>query len=201
MVITLGGVLLTLVGCGDGIGRPLVVDDQAEVSDGGLTHGVSEGGANGALDGDNEAPDTNSTNYCDTTQDWPQGAVATEQVIATGLDVVRGLGVSCDGTPLGTAAPELRIEPELVCAARLHARDMVERDFFAHINPDGEDAEARLRSTGYVFGVVGEVIGRGALVDLVLQDGEDCRAVVDTAFEAAGIGVYEDLWTIVLVDR
>ncbi len=196
--LALCGALLIQAGCSDGVGRPLLSDDRAEANSGGLPGDGSEGGANGAEDGGSVGMDAGDAGYCDATEDWPESAAATEQVIITALNVVRRLGVSCNGAALGEASAELRLEPELVCAARLHSHDMVERDFFAHINPDGEGPEARIRRTGYVFGLAGEAIGHGALEDLVLQDGEECRALVDPAFEAAGVGVYEDLWTIVL---
>ena len=46
----------------------------------------------------------------------------------------------------------------LIDAARLHAQDMLDRDFFNHVNPDGEDPSDRASAAGYPGGA-GENIG------------------------------------------
>lgn len=43
----------------------------------------------------------------------------------------------------------LTYNPRIDAAAQAHADDMVARDFFAHVNPDGDDVQDRLIAQGY----------------------------------------------------
>jgi uncharacterized protein YkwD len=96
------------------------------------------------------------------------------------------------------------MKPELQCAARLHALDMAERDFFDHVGSDGTGPEDRIRRTGYTFGVAGESIAQGEgssdpfrAVEALLMSGEsECENLVDPNFDSVGIGHFEDLWTL-----
>jgi membrane protein CcdC involved in cytochrome C biogenesis len=51
---------------------------------------------------------------------------------------------------------KLEINPLLVEAAQLKADDMAEREFFAHVNPDGEQPWVYLKSVGYKYESAGE---------------------------------------------
>ena len=61
---------------------------------------------------------------------------------------------------------ELKSNAKLADAARKHATDMVEQQFFSHVSPGGTTATARVRSTGYLSGAgrpqVGENIAWGS---------------------------------------
>jgi len=54
-------------------------------------------------------------------------------------------------TPLAdyTPRPPLAPHPALTRAARAHAQDMVTRDYFAHVSPEGIGPNARVRAEGY----------------------------------------------------
>ncbi len=52
--------------------------------------------------------------------------------------------------------PPLECDLRLVWAGRAHSRDMIERDYFSHVNPDGEDPGARLEALGMDFRGFGE---------------------------------------------
>jgi uncharacterized protein YkwD len=54
----------------------------------------------------------------------------------------------------------LQINPLLMQVAEAHSQDMVDRNFFDHINPDGLGPEDRASNAGYL-GSVGENIGGG----------------------------------------
>lgn len=43
----------------------------------------------------------------------------------------------------------LRFDVDLASAARGHAEDMIEREYFAHDSPEGEDFSARAKEAGY----------------------------------------------------
>ncbi|MEX2196924.1 MAG: CAP domain-containing protein [Thermoleophilaceae bacterium] len=60
----------------------------------------------------------------------------------------------------------LRTNRRLSAGARVHATDMVRRQFFAHVSPDGDSVDDRLRDARYIRRdrafVVGENLGWGA---------------------------------------
>lgn len=67
--------------------------------------------------------------------------------------------------------PELRLEAELNEAARGHARDMLERDYYAHESPEGENVLDRyLAAGGAQWRLVTENIARCANCDSVIDE-------------------------------
>lgn len=72
-----------------------------------------------------------------------------------------GIGLN-DGLPANTisAAAKQPLAPNqaLIAAAGAHSQDMLERDFFAHDNPDGDGPGDRLQDAGYVAWAWGENI-------------------------------------------
>jgi uncharacterized protein YkwD len=57
--------------------------------------------------------------------------------------------------------PPLQINPLLMQVAGAHSQDMINRNFFDHINPDGLDPGDRLTNAGYNWLGAGENIGGG----------------------------------------
>ena len=60
--------------------------------------------------------------------------------------------------------PPLAFHPKLIAAARAHSQDMVARNYFAHVNPEGMDPTARGAAQGYDVGVGENIDGGGASV-------------------------------------
>ena len=68
------------------------------------------------------------------------------------------------------AVPPLAFNYKLIQAARAHSQDMLTRNFFAHVNPSGQDPTARGAAAGYDSGVGENIDGAGATNgDEVLQ--------------------------------
>ena len=95
--------------------------------------------------------------------------------------------------------PALRHNTRLALAAKRHARDMVQRRYFAHDSLSGEDFVARVRRTGYTTGVRwrlgenlgwggGEMASPGALVK-AWMDSPAHRNNVLGSFEEIGIAL------------
>lgn len=59
----------------------------------------------------------------------------------------------------------LRLDPTIVPVARAHSRDMFERSYFAHENPDGEKPFERLRAGDVRFRVAGENLALAPTVE------------------------------------
>lgn len=73
-----------------------------------------------------------------------------------GIDFTDGL-TQDEMDLLGPVEP-LALDLSLAAAARAHSLDMIQREFFDHVNPDGLNPTQRARAAGYA-GVAGEAIG------------------------------------------
>ena len=89
---------------------------------------------------------------------------------------------------------------QITAVAQAHARDMSERDFFEHINPDGEDPFDRLTAGGVTYGYAGENIAFfSATSDLAERvvtgwmNSPGHRAnILEKNYRKIGIGVYQN---------
>ena len=148
------------------------------------------------------------SSVCEPVADWNPAADAEEQQLLQFLNFARESGFACDADQALPAAP-LEVSPELRCAARLHSRDMSERAFFDHVNPDGVGPEERMRQAGATFRIASESIARvdaqggpndGArwqLSRLLMNRGADCKNVADPGFDQVGVGIFDGLLTLV----
>ena len=192
---------LALPGCGDGVGHPIVgvEGDETPSGDAGLQGG---GGDDSGVAADAADVGDSGDDYCAAVAAWPETDANVEAQIVAFLNGVRVVGLDCSGITAGERLNLLTEEEALDCAARVHTRDMIERDYFDHISPDGDGPEDRVARAGYPVGVVGEVIGEldlAASPDGVLNGGsEDCAVLLDPSFDAVGAGYYDGVWTIVL---
>ena len=86
--------------------------------------------------------------------------------------------------------------PEIVPVAREHARDMWERSYFGHFNPEGEDVGDRLNSGNAVFSIAGENLALAPTIQTAhtgLMNSEGHREnILDTSFKRVGIGVIDN---------
>ena len=97
--------------------------------------------------------------------------------------------------------PRLRAVPRLERAAGRHARDMVQRRFFAHTTPDGSSMSDRLRDVGYIDDArswaVGEALAWGTgsratpagIVAAWLDSPPHRRVLLSPAYRDLGIGM------------
>jgi len=144
--------------------------------------------------------------YCASVADWPVESSESERSLFTLLNAVREYGDWCTADSTNVPALPVTMKPELRCAARLHARDMSDRDFFDRVNPDMVGPEDRMRRAGYSFRVAGESIAQGtsfgetdpfpAFLESLIEGGAECENLVDPRFDAVGIGRYGDYLTL-----
>jgi hypothetical protein len=220
-------VFAATTGCGDGVGRPIVEDEPIASGAGASSAGAPSNGASAGMggagaggrgenpglggrfsgwDGMAGRDDSRPPPPCEGIEEWPQDSNEAEWRAFEFLTIGRELGFACMADGVAEYLPPLVMRPELQCAARRHSRDMNERGFFGHVNPDGEDVADRIRRTGYGFGVAGEAIARASgapetdpfevLESLRVAGGPECENLVDPRFDAVGIGRYGDLWTL-----
>jgi len=82
-----------------------------------------------------------------------------------------------------------------------HAEDMLNRNYFSHITPEGIPAIQRSRQEGYTGTSIGEVIARNyTTVDEVMRGWKNseshCKAMMDTSYTEAGAGKAGSCWVM-----
>lgn len=178
-------------------------DTSGASTDPGPTATGATTGATGDATGDSSGGDADDpawmTPYCYTVADkkWLGPWIEREQQLLGLVNQVRAEGYDCGTTGKFAPAAPLELEARLHCAARRHSQDMAERDFFDHINPDGEDPFDRLAEAGYTsFAFAGENIAAGSADPAVTVQGwldsdQHCANMMDSKYTQIGLGFYE----------
>jgi uncharacterized protein YkwD len=142
-----------------------------------------------------------------TTGDVPEGAVCEpvamwsaewsmfEQEVLRLVNENRAKGWNCDAEGMFPAAGPLTMNANLRCSARLHSKDMADRMYFAHDNPDGENPGQRMMEAGYVGRGWGENIAKGQRTPAeVVQGWMDsdghCSNIMNAMFNQIGVGYF-----------
>jgi uncharacterized protein YkwD len=95
----------------------------------------------------------------------------------------------------------------IAAVAAAHSLDMQQRDFYDHVDPDGENLIHRLIRAGIAFnGVAGEnlAIGTvdGTIAYMLWIDSPEHRASIENcAFTHHGVGLADGRWTHVFVQH
>lgn len=139
------------------------------------------------------------TALCEGLEAWPDDSLELESDALARIDTARADGFDCGEAGKLGAAPPLRQHPALECAARFHATDMVEREFFGRLDPDGVDERARVEAAGYTPGVVVQHVAAGPLdaVELVdrtwLPRAAPCADLVSESSTEVGLAFVGDV--------
>lgn len=91
----------------------------------------------------------------------------------------------------------LRLDVQLLFAARSHSADMVARNYFSHSSPEGSSPRTRATDAGYPTDVaVGEVIVRsaedltpGGLFQQIVASALDDELMLRPGFQTVGVGI------------
>jgi uncharacterized protein YkwD len=142
--------------------------------------------------------------YCAVTESWDPAYAALEQEILVIVNQVRAQGANCGGDEMPPVGP-LTMDPNLQCAARVHSKDMADRDFFDHDNPDGDGPPDRMDAAGYDGRNWGENIAAGRdtaeeTMDQWMNSPGHCSNIMAEDFDVIGVGYYPGgeyghLWT------
>ena len=152
----------------------------------------------------NECLSSNSENAggpeCEDLDTWDADAVQMEQEVLDLVNEERAAGADCGTEGEFGATHALEMNDTLRCAARLHSKDMFDRGYFDHNNPDGETPHDRIENAGYTGMTTGENIAAGqpdaqtVVAGWMDSDGH-CANIMHTAFDEIGVGMYQDHWT------
>ena len=195
----MGMVLIWIaLGCGDAVATPI---RGAQLLDGAAEQGRAPG----------SGPDVPATDHCADAADWPEEFAAAEQSLFAAINAQREAGIRCgdgnggdgdgDGAREERPRQPLELVPELRCSARLHSRDMFENDYVGRENRQGDDFRDRIRAAGLEVRYVDESIERTdadaeRVLELLLDDWDDCGNLLNSELDGVGIGHYQDLWTL-----
>ena len=133
--------------------------------------------------------------YCSGVADWNSAHTQLENEILEIVNQRRAEGANCGSAgSFGPAGP-LTMNPALRCAARVHSKDMVDRNFFDHTNPSGESPFQRMAEAGYNYSTAGENIAAGnstaaATMDQWMNSDGHCGNIMNPAFTELGVGYY-----------
>lgn len=154
------------------------------------------GGDDGGTPIDPSVPDSP---YCAPVAGFTSTAL--EDEILTIVNQHRAAGATCGGMAM-PSVPALTMAPTLRCAARVHSKDMVDRSYFDHTNPEGEQPWDRMELAGYTWRAAGENIAAGnstaaATMDQWMNSSGHCRNIMSGDFSDLGVGHVEAgaMWT------
>jgi uncharacterized protein YkwD len=96
--------------------------------------------------------------------------------------------------------PPQEMSPSLSRLARRHSQDMAQRDYFAHISPEGADLSARIQGSNLAFLRLAENIGRNRgqedpvqkAVDGWMNSANHRKNLLDRELTQCGVGIAVD---------
>ena len=140
-----------------------------------------------------------STPYCESVSAWPSDAVGYEEDVFALVNKRRSEGANCGGQSFSATGP-LDYDGSLICAARKHSQDMVNRDYFDHTNPDGDGPGTRANQADFGSSFVGENIAAGQQTPEAVMAGwmdspGHCSNIMNPDYEFIGIGYIDRHWT------
>ena len=114
------------------------------------------------------------------------------------VNALRSAGCQC-GADFMPPVQQLKWNAKLELAAKNHAQDMNDRNYFDHLSPDGSIPIQRAQKAGYAGTYVTENIARGyTSVDAVMtawQKSEShCRAMMDGQHTEMGAARVTNYW-------
>ena len=127
---------------------------------------------------------------------WDSSAAAFELRVLELSNQQRAQGGCCAEQCFKPAAA-LANNANLQAAARLHARDMVQRNFFSHDTPDGRSLFDRTSAAGFGGCALGENIAQGqatpenVIVSWMASPGH-CANILSPSFTQLGVGYFDD---------
>ncbi len=95
----------------------------------------------------------------------------------------------------GQGLEPLTMNSSLSSAARLHSQDMINRNFFNHVNPDGLTPGDRARNAGYNFIALAENICGNSSIDLghssLMESSSHRVNILNPTYKEVGIGIVD----------
>lgn len=159
---------------------------------------IAEEGDDDDDDGDPSIP---NIAYCNDVATWDSSYADLEQEVLVLVNAERGRGASCGSAGSFPSTGSLTMNSALRCSARVHSKDMIDRSFFDHENPDGEQPWDRMTRAGYDWLAAGENIAQGYptasdVMTVWMGSAGHCSNIMSPMFDESGVGLYDGYtWT------
>jgi uncharacterized protein YkwD len=150
--------------------------------------------------GASDAGSVPSGAHCAAAASWSASWSGFEDEVLRLSNQHRASGAMCGTISYGATSP-LSMNPALRCAARLHSKDMQDRNYFSHTSLDGVTFDQRITAAGYDWRTIGENIAAGQrtpqeVVQAWMQSPRHCQNVMNPDFKELGVGFYDSYrWT------
>ena len=158
------------------------------------TDQFDEDADNGDVDTEPSEPEVPDNSYCQDVSNWdPEWSAWEDEVVAL-VNLERAAGAVCGGTEYDPAGPVVS-SPHLRCASRVHSKDMVDRGYFSHTNPDNQSPWERISLAGYPYQPTGENIAAGqssaaAVLSSWMNSPGHCSNIMNPSSNQIGVGYY-----------
>lgn len=121
------------------------------------------------------------------------------QEILAEVNAVRERGCTCPDKKKYKPAPPLSWNDILAIAAKAHAQDMAERNYFSHVNKEGKDFAKRISDAGYQWQYIGENIAYGhrtekEVVKAWINSNGHCQNIMNPNFKEMGAAQAGSYW-------
>lgn len=121
-------------------------------------------------------------------------------LVINNINLLRQNGCYC-GNDYMPPVPVLSLNSQLQNAATRHAMDMVQKNYFDHLSPEGGTPAERVSNAGYKGSFSAENLGRGYLrADQVVSAWKNsvshCKAMMDAKSKEAGVGTFQNYWVV-----
>jgi hypothetical protein len=142
--------------------------------------------------------------YCAEVRAQDMTARAREERLLELVQSMREAGAtSCGGAAAAAPAPAFRLDPRLICEARVFARDLDEHGFTGLADAQGRSPEDRLGLVGYRARLWGESFAlqtseAGAALAFMLEPVDSCQRLTDARYVDIGVGNANDTWLVTI---
>ncbi len=139
-----------------------------------------------------EDDDVGDASFCDAASPWPRDYAELEADLLDRLATLRRQGRTC-GEVRHNPVAALRLQPQLHCAARLHATWIAEHEGLPHEGQGGTTPLSRAALAGYDGALRYELLARdfegpGAVLRAWLDEPAHCDALFDRRVQEIGVG-------------
>jgi hypothetical protein len=112
-------------------------------------------------------------------------------------------GALCGAAAAAAVAPELRLDPRLMCAARVFARDVEDNGFSGLTDSQGRTPENRLSAVGYRPRQWGEsyalrTTSAEAALEVMIEQADNCMRLTSPQYVDVGVGLAGDAWIVTI---
>jgi uncharacterized protein YkwD len=121
------------------------------------------------------------------------------QLMLDQVNAVRARGCKCPDGLFYQPAPALKWNDRLAIAAKAHANDMADQDYFSHVSKDGANFTDRVSRAGYDWQTVAENIAYGhrdtrEVVQAWVHSNGHCQNIMNPHFLELGAAKVGSYW-------